>query len=179
MTRSTGYGHNGCGVTQIKMANKRRSRGKGKAKGRSRLWGWLLKLGLVGMVLLGALAVYLDAIVQEKFSGKRWAVPAKVFARPLELYAGARVLTRDDFLTELRALGYRQTNAADGPGQMSVGSSRIDVYTRGFQFFEGAEPAQRVSVQFNGVDDQQHPWQWRSGYGAAGAVDDRRHLPCA
>ncbi|WP_341707346.1 penicillin-binding protein 1B [Halopseudomonas sp.] len=132
------------------MANKRRSRGKAKAKGRSRLWGWLLKLGLVGMVLLGALAVYLDAVVQEKFSGKRWAVPAKVFARPLELYAG-RALTRDDFLTELRALGYRQTNSATGPGQMSVGSSRIDVYTRGFQFFEGAEPAQKVSVHFNGA----------------------------
>ena len=118
------------------MAKKRRSRGKGKSTGGRRLWGWLLKLGLVGMVLLGALAVYLDAVVQEKFSGKRWAVPAKVFARPLELYAG-RALTRDDFLTELRALGYRQTNAANGPGQMAVGSNRIDVYTRGFQFFEG------------------------------------------
>ena len=55
------------------MANKRKSksRGKGKSSGRSRLWGWLLKLGLVGLVLVGALAVYLDAIVQEKFSGKR------------------------------------------------------------------------------------------------------------
>ena len=86
------------------MANKRKSRGKGKSRGRSRIWGWLLKLGLVGLVLVGALAVYLDAIVQEKFSGKRWAVPAKVFARPLELYAG-RPLSRDDFLTELKALG--------------------------------------------------------------------------
>ncbi|BDX18803.1 penicillin-binding protein 1B [Halopseudomonas aestusnigri] len=131
------------------MAKKRRSRGKVKSTGGRRLWGWLLKLGLVGMVLLGALAVYLDAVVQEKFSGKRWAVPAKVFARPLELYAG-RALTRDDFLTELRALGYRQTNAANGPGQMAVGSNRIDVYTRGFQFFEGTEPAQKVSVHFNG-----------------------------
>ena len=133
------------------MANKRKSksRGKGKSSGRSRLWGWLLKLGLVGLVLVGALAVYLAAIVQEKFSGKRWAVPAKVFARPLELYAG-RPLSRDDFLTELKALGYRQSNAANGPGQMAVGGSRIDVYTRGFQFFEGAERAQRVCVRFDG-----------------------------
>ena len=29
---------------------------------------------------------------------------------------------------------------------MAVGSSRIDVYTRGFQFFEGTEPAQKVNV---------------------------------
>ena len=38
---------------------------------------WGLKLGLVGLVILAGFAVYLDAVVQEKFSGKRWTVPAK------------------------------------------------------------------------------------------------------
>jgi len=33
---------------------------------------------------------------------------------------------------------------------MAVSGSQIDVYTRGFQFFEGTEPAQRVNVRFNG-----------------------------
>ena len=32
---------------------------------------WAIKLSLVGLVLLAGFAVYLDAIVQEKFSGKR------------------------------------------------------------------------------------------------------------
>ncbi|ROZ81846.1 penicillin-binding protein 1B [Pseudomonas neustonica] len=131
------------------MAKKRKVRSRNKVSMKRRLGGWILKLGLVFLVLFAALAMYLDAIVQEKFSGKRWSVPAKVFARPLELYAGQH-LTRDDFLTELKALGYRSVNSVSGPGQMSVGASRIDVYTRGFQFFEGAEPAQRVSVRFNG-----------------------------
>ena len=131
------------------MAKKRRARAKKKSSMKQRLGGWVLKLGLVCLVLFAALAMYLDAIVQEKFSGKRWAVPAKVFARPLELYAGQH-LGRDDFLTELKALGYRQVNSVSGPGQMAVSGSQIDVYTRGFQFFEGTEPAQRVSVRFNG-----------------------------
>jgi penicillin-binding protein 1B len=41
-------------------------------------------------VVLAGFAVYLDAVVQEKFSGKRWTIPAKVYARPLELFVPAR-----------------------------------------------------------------------------------------
>ncbi|NLY58167.1 MAG: penicillin-binding protein 1B [Gammaproteobacteria bacterium] len=129
-----------------------RKRGKKPARkvGFWRRWSGLLwKLALVGLVALAGLAIYLDAVVQEKFSGKRWAVPAKVFARPLELYAGQN-LSRDDFLTELSALGYRKVNAISQPGQMSAAAGRVDVYTRGFQSFEGSEPAQRLSVRFSG-----------------------------
>lgn len=61
-----------------------------------------LKLGLVGLVLLAGFAIYLDAVVQEKFSGRRWTIPAKVYARPLELFNGLK-LSREDFLRELDA----------------------------------------------------------------------------
>jgi len=69
--------------------------------------GWALKLSLVGLVVLAGFAVYLDAIVQEKFSGKRWMIPAKVYARPLELFVGpnqssAGFLTGPDSLGETR-----------------------------------------------------------------------------
>jgi len=115
-----------------------------------RRWlGWLLKLGLVALVLFAALMIYLDAVVQEKFSGKRWTVPAKVYARPLELFAGQQ-LPREDFLTELQALGYRRTQKIDGPGELTVNGNQIELHTRGFQFYEGAEPAQRLRVRFAG-----------------------------
>ncbi len=82
---------------------------------RLRPWlGWALKLSLVGLVVLAGFAVYLDAVVQEKFSGKRWTIPAKVYARPLELFVGQK-LSKDDFLTELDALGYRRESVANGP----------------------------------------------------------------
>lgn len=111
--------------------------------------GWAIKLGLVGLVVLAVFAVYLDAVVQEKFSGKRWTVPAKVYARPLELFVGQK-LAKDDFLKELDALGYRRENAVAGPGGVSVAGNTIELHSRGFQFYESTEPSQRVRVRFSG-----------------------------
>lgn len=111
--------------------------------------GWAIKLGLVGLVVLAGFAVYLDAVVQEKFSGKRWTVPAKVYARPLELFVGQK-LTKSDFLQELDALGYRRESAADGQGAVSVAGNNLELHTRGFQFYESREPSQRVRVRFSG-----------------------------
>ena len=111
--------------------------------------GWALKLSLVGLVVLAGFAVYLDAVVQEKFSGKRWTIPAKVYARPLELFVGQK-LSKDDFLTELDALGYRRESVANGPGAASVNGNTVDLNTRGFQFYEGLEQAQPVRVRFSG-----------------------------
>ena len=111
--------------------------------------GWAIKLGLVGLVVLAGFAVYLDAVVQEKFSGKRWTVPAKVYARPLELFVGQK-LAKADFLKELDALGYRRENAGNGPGGVSVAGNNLELHTRGFQFYESSEPSQRVRVRFSG-----------------------------
>lgn len=134
------------------MTRSRTPRKSAKSRsGAPRPWlGWALKLALVGLVVLAGFAVYLDAVVQEKFSGKRWTVPAKVYARPLELFVGQK-LAKQDFLTELDALGYRRESAADGPGAAVVNGNVVDLHTRGFQFYEGAEPAQRLRVRFSGA----------------------------
>ncbi len=45
---------------------------------------WLL-LSLAGVLLLAVLyGVYLDQVVRVRFEGKRWSLPARVYARPLE-----------------------------------------------------------------------------------------------
>ncbi|WP_147171178.1 penicillin-binding protein 1B [Pseudomonas sp. SJZ079] len=126
-----------------------RSRSKRRARGMRPWLGWAIKLGLVGLVVLAGFAVYLDAVVQEKFSGKRWTVPAKVYARPLELFVGQK-LAKTDFLKELDALGYRRENAGNGPGGVSVAGNNLELHTRGFQFYESSEPSQRVRVRFSG-----------------------------
>lgn len=126
-----------------------RSRSKRRTGG-SRPWlGWVIKLSIVALVLLAGVAVYLDALVQEKFSGKRWTIPATVYARPLELFSGQK-LDKDDFLTELDALGYRREKSVSGPGSMSVAANVVEMHTRGFRFYEGAEESQRIRVRFSG-----------------------------
>src|SRR3989338_9070324 len=133
------------------MTRTRSSRPRSKRRsGGMRPWlGWAIKLGLVGLVVLAVFAVYLDAVVQEKFSGKRWTVPAKVYARPLELFVGQK-LAKDDFLKELDALGYRRESTVAGPGGVSVAGNTIELHSRGFQFYESTEPSQRVRVRFSG-----------------------------
>nr|WP_298147933.1 penicillin-binding protein 1B [uncultured Pseudomonas sp.] len=126
-----------------------RPRSKPRSRGMRPLLGWAIKLGLVGLVVLAVFAVYLDAVVQEKFSGKRWTVPAKVYARPLELFVGQK-LAKNDFLQELDALGYRRETAVSGPGAVSVAGNNLELHTRGFQFYESSEPAQRIRVRFSG-----------------------------
>src|SRR3990167_448366 len=126
-----------------------RSRNKRRANAPHPLLGWVVKLGLVGLVVLAGFAIYLDAVVQEKFSGKRWTVPAKVYARPLELFVGQK-LAKDDFLKELDALGYRRESTVAGPGGISVAGNNIELHSRGFQFYESTEPSQRVRVRFSG-----------------------------
>ncbi|WKN21160.1 penicillin-binding protein 1B [Azotobacter vinelandii] len=114
-----------------------------------RSWlGWSAKLALVGLVVLAGFAVYFDAVIQEKFSGKRWTLPAKVYARPLELFSGLK-LSKQDFLTELDALGYRR-EAVAGPGSAFVSGNTVELHSRGFRFYEGDEPARRIRVRFAG-----------------------------
>lgn len=126
-----------------------RSRSK-RRSGSSRPWlGWLIKLSVVALVILAGVAIYLDAVVQDKFSGKRWTIPATVYARPLELFVGQK-LAKEDFLTELDALGYRREKSVIGPGSMSVAANTVELYTRGFRFYDGDEQSQHIRVRFSG-----------------------------
>lgn len=114
-----------------------------------RLLGWLLKLGVVLSVIAGVGLIYLDAQVRSKFEGKRWALPAKVYARPLELYPGQK-LAMDELKQELRALGYRFERQASRPGSVEWASSRARIHSRGFNFPDGAEPSHDMLLSFSG-----------------------------
>ena len=126
----------------------KKAAGKKKAARRKwRIWPFLLKLALVGTVVLASAMVYLDAVVQERFSGKRWTVPARVYARPLELFVGGK-LEQKDFLQELTALGYQREQSASRVGTYSVNGNRVEFYTRAFRFYDGMERSRRVLVSF-------------------------------
>lgn len=111
---------------------------------------WLFYSTLFLVVVLAIWTLYLDVVVRAKFDGKKWALPARVYSRPLELYAGL-ALTPQLFEQELRALGYRFVNGLSAPGQVvrratSGGDVTYQLHSRGFEFWDKREEAQRISV---------------------------------
>jgi len=115
---------------------------------------WTLLLTLA-VSLAGVLyAVYLDSTVRAKFEGKRWALPARVFARPLELYVG-RPLSVEALTGELERLRYRRVKTPNYLGSYSRQGDRFRVHTRPFRFWDGPEPERILDLQ---IEDGRVAW---------------------
>lgn len=99
-------------------------------------------------VLLAVYLTYLDAQILIKFEGKKWSLPARVYARPLELYAGVRY-SRNQVIDELKLLGYQNRKSLAKPGSYNASKSIIAVHKRGFDFWDGAEPDRKLRIYFN------------------------------
>ncbi len=105
---------------------------------------------VIGVFLV--FSVYLirmDNIVRNKFEGQRWDIPAKVFARPLEIYTNAPV-NQTDFTQELKLLGYKSSDSYTQSGSYVSSGDALYVHTRGFDFGDSVEPEQVLKVTFNG-----------------------------
>ncbi len=136
-----------------KSPGKKKPQTRGKKRGTKRVgsrrfWAMLLSLlllfTLVGVVYL----VYLDQIVTSKFAGKRWAVPARIYGRALELYPGAPI-SQEQFQAELQNLGYRKMAATSRSGTWSQDGGRIVVRTRDFDFWDGTQSGSNLDLYFS------------------------------
>jgi penicillin-binding protein 1B len=102
----------------------------------------------VGGLLFAAYLIRLDGEIRTRFAGARWALPAQVYAAPLELYPGAR-MEAGGLVHELRRLGYRALTSLEGPGTfVERPGGRIDVHARAFEFWDGPQTAAAMIVQF-------------------------------
>jgi penicillin-binding protein 1B len=142
----------------------RRSRRTAQTNKPSRLRGLVLRLGAVACLLAVAYGGYLAWAATSEFEGRRWDIPAQVYAAPLELFAG-RALGAEDLVAELKRLGYREDPRLQGPGTYRLGLGRMELATRGFSFAGDTEPDQLVSIAFVG--------------GRIGALRDSRGSPAA
>lgn len=117
--------------------------------------GRLLRLRVVWMALIALLLgfagylAWLDRLVTSRFDGRRWNLPAQVYARPLELYEGLPI-SAGALTAELKRLGYREVAQPDRPGTFHRAGHRLELVTRPFRFWDGAQEAQRASIQFAG-----------------------------
>jgi len=88
---------------------------------------------LILLVICTAYVSILDSKVTNKLDGALWTVPAKVYARPLELAEGGRIHL-DILKKELDILSYEKTKESpELPGEYSFTGNSISIYVRGFE----------------------------------------------
>ena len=109
------------------------------------LSSWPVRVVLLISLFLVAYVIYLDINIRIQFEGKRWALPAKVYGRPLELYPGKKI-TQSGFLHELEILGYRYNHKTSEVGTYSRSGNRFYIHTRPFLFWDGEEVSRHVYV---------------------------------
>ncbi|NNF52447.1 MAG: penicillin-binding protein 1B [Gammaproteobacteria bacterium] len=90
----------------------------------------------------------MDRAITKAFEGRRWDVPAHVYAQPLELYEG-RQLGIGELEAALVQLGYRKRAKADAPGTYARSRAAIELMSRPFRFWDEAQPALDAFVRFD------------------------------
>jgi len=140
-----------------KTSNKKTKAASGKPTLLSYLWGAVWRLALAAIVFLLGYVLYLDLVITKRFEGQRWALPAHVYSRPLDIYVG-RTLSIDDVQTELQALGYQQQSSLDlvaKPGQFYKTPLSLTMYLRQFDFWDGVQPESKVEILWDAgrIDD--------------------------
>ncbi len=132
------------------MAKRRkggRKKARRKAVNRRSLW---IRLCVVLTIVMAGYIAWLDYQVRNQFTGKRWSLPARVYARPLELYAGLE-LSAGQFLSELKALHYRPVSNPTSSGQFSRNGNEFQLLSRPFNFWDGQESSRNLRLSFSGT----------------------------
>ena len=108
------------------------------------LTGAALVFGVLTIALL-VWVFYLDQKVTAQFEGRRWTLPAQVYAEPTELYVGssfdAAALER-----ELQRLGYRDVEQLQDPGSYRRRGAQIELINRRFRFWDARQEPQKLSI---------------------------------
>ncbi|MFL6603080.1 MAG: penicillin-binding protein 1B [Steroidobacteraceae bacterium] len=109
----------------------------------------------MALVVLAAIiyGTYIDRVVVHQFEGRRWTLPAQIYAAPLELYAGLP-LSQADLEHELQRLQYRRVERLERPGTYREQGARVDVALRPARFADETRPASilSISVDVNGIE---------------------------
>jgi penicillin-binding protein 1B len=100
------------------------------------------------LALLGYWA-WLDHDIEQTFDSRRWELPTRIYAAPLELYRDFKI-SSDELAAHLDRIGYRRVAKATNRGQYSRRDKEFDVRTRGFEFADGAELPRSAFVAIHG-----------------------------
>ena len=91
---------------------------------------------------------YLDYIVRKQFEGKRWSIPARVYASPVEIYSGFNVNAKqfEDLLIQLH---YRRDYQLSSEGTYYKKGHQINLKSRGFNFWDKKQESAQLRINFS------------------------------
>lgn len=136
-----------------KTIRKRKSKSSGWGAATGGVWGWTkylgLRLGILCFIALIAYTAYLDVSIRKQFEGQKWALPAHVYTRPMELYVG-QDFDRKVVLDELHELGYARSANVDRVGRYKISGSELQIFQRSFRFWDDFRDQQTVRIKVSG-----------------------------
>ncbi|WP_262965786.1 penicillin-binding protein 1B [Methylobacter psychrophilus] len=127
--------------------NRRNSRYNKKKSTNHWFRNLFLIFSAVGLFMFVSYLGYLDYNVRNQFEGKRWAIPARVYASPVELYAG-HALSAGKFEALLKILHYRPDAELSAEGSYFKKGAEITVKTRAFAFWDQHQPSMLMQLSF-------------------------------
>ena len=108
-----------------------------------------LRLCIVLFVALLGFTAYLDITIRKQFEGKKWALPAHVYTRPMELYVG-QVLDRAVVEAELSELGYINRETINRVGSYRFSETELTIFQREFRFWDELREQQITRIRLSG-----------------------------
>ncbi len=120
------------------------------------LAGVALALGVVAIAF--TIWVFtLDRKITSQFEGRRWTLPAQVYAQPTELYVG-QAFSAETLEEELLRLGYQRVDKPQHAGSYSRRGTRVDLINRRFQFWDALQEPQLLTINTRGnaIDDMRN-----------------------
>lgn len=104
---------------------------------------------VVSVVILVGYCVYLDAQIRDLFDGRKWSMPAKVYAQPITLSLGYAI-DEKQLDRYLERTGYvkivTEQASAVNTGTYQQQGERWSIQRRGFQYIDQSLPAGEVNL---------------------------------
>ena len=92
---------------------------------------------------------FLNHLIDQRFDDDIWALPSRIYARPLELYKGMS-LNRESLKYELELSTYQRVNHRPKPGQYRLLNESVELYAQDFVYSNFVESGRLVGIRFGG-----------------------------
>ncbi len=112
------------------------------------MFKWFLPAVLImggGMLLY---CLYLSSHIDERFSGRRWSIPSRVFSDVTILYPGQKI-NRTLFYEKLRRLGYRRvSHEPNSKGEFRTLAASLELFLHDFKVPSRRREGMCVKIRF-------------------------------